>query len=343
MREIAIVGAGQAGIVLAAELLRVGLGVTLYSDKTPEEYEAENGRPTACLFGDSVAREQELGLDFWADRAPTIERIHLDLCLKIRCIAFSVVAPLRGPALAVDQRLKFSRGLTEMERRGARVEFGPVSIEALERIAAGHDLTVVAVGHRGLGSALFERDASRCVYDLPRRRLFMLNIEGYDLGAGVDHDQLKFSFIPGVAEIFWVPFYDVDAGPSKSVLVESVPDGPGDRFGAVTSADEGLATLKSLVGDFCPWESGFLAPAKATHARSWLKGAVVPTVNRPVGRLPSGAHVLGLGDAVIVNDPLAGQGANNATRMARFFAERIWERGDLPLDAEWLGQQFDEF
>ncbi|MGH3943196.1 MAG: styrene monooxygenase/indole monooxygenase family protein [Pseudonocardiaceae bacterium] len=340
---MAIVGAGQAGIVLAAELLRRGYGVSLYSDQTPEEYVASNGRPTACLFGDSVVRERELGLDFWADRAPSIERIQLDLCLTIRCIAFSLRAPLRRPALAVDQRLKFSRGMTEMARRGARLEFARVSVEALERIAVGHDLTVVTVGHRGVGSELFARDASRCRYDRPRRRLFMVNITGYEPDAGVGQDQLKLSFIPGIGEVFWVPFYDVDAGVSRSIVIESVPGGPGDRFGELCSADEGLKVLKDFVRTFLPWESDFLAPATATHARTWLKGAVVPTVRKPVGRLPSGAPVLGLGDAVIVNDPLAGQGANNATRMAHFFAERIQDRGEQPFDPEWLARQFDDF
>ncbi len=227
-----------------------------------------------------------------------------------------------------------------MQRRGARLKLAAVSVEGL---AAEHDLTVVTVGHRSFGSALFERDAARCVYDRPRRRLFMINIEGYDLDAGVAQDQLKLSLIPGVAEIFWVPFYDVDAGVSKSVVIESVPGDPADRFGAVRSADEGLDVLKGLLRTFLPGESGFLTPAKTTHSRTWLRGAIVPTVHKPVGRLPSGAHVLGLGDTVIVNDPLVGQGANNATRMAHFFAERIRDRGQQPFDPQWLTGQFDDF
>ena len=45
MRKIAIIGAGQAGLLTAHGLLKAGYTVSLYSDKTPEQFLNES-RPT---------------------------------------------------------------------------------------------------------------------------------------------------------------------------------------------------------------------------------------------------------------------------------------------------------
>ncbi len=340
MGTIAVIGAGQAGLLLSAALLRAGWRVTLYSDRTAEDHLADRGRPTACLFGDQVEYEAELGLDLWPE-ASRMRRIHLDLFTDDRSLAFSVDAPLRKPALAVDQRLKFSAGLREVERRGASVVIGTVEVDDLDRLAAAHDLVVVTAGHRSL-TGLFERDPARSVHSEPQRSLFMVNIHGYDMAARPEHREGVFSFLPGTLEVFWIPFHDKDVGESRSIVVEAAPGGRADLFGDVTSADEGLDVLKAVVDDLFPHESAFLRPARPTSPVTWIKGGIVPVVRKPVAVLPSGRHVLGLGDAVVLNDPLAGQGANNATRMARFFAEELAAHGG-PFTAAWLTERFDEW
>lgn len=326
--------------MLSAALLRAGWRVSLCSDRTAEDHLADRGRPTACLFGDQVEHEAELGLDFWPE-APRMRRIHLDLCTDDGGVVLAVDAPLRKPALAVDQRLKFSRGLCELERRGASVRIGEVTTADLEELATAHDLVVVTAGHRSL-TCLFERDPARCVHTEPQRSLFMINIHGYDVDARPEHREGVFSFVPGTVEVFWVPFHDKDVGESRSIVLEAAPGGRADRFRDVTSADEGLAALKELVDELLPHESAFLRPARPTSPATWIKGGIVPVVRKPVGVLPSGRHVLGLGDAVVLNDPLVGQGANNATRMARFFAAEL-AAFDGPYTAAWLTDRFDEW
>ncbi|ONI85547.1 hypothetical protein ALI22I_27520 [Saccharothrix sp. ALI-22-I] len=326
--------------MLSAALLRAGWRVSIYSDRTAEDYLADRGRPTACLFGDQVEYEAELGLDFWPE-ASRMRRIHLDLFTDGGAVALSIDAPLRKAALAVDQRLKFSFGLTELESRGATVVIGAVSAEDLDRLAATHDLVVVTSGHKSL-TGLFERDPTRCVHSEPQRRLFMINIHGYDMAARPQHREGVFSFLPGTVEMFWIPFHDKDVGESRSIVVETAPGGRADRFGDVTSADEGLDVLKAVVDDLLPHESAFLRPARPTSPVTWIKGEILPVVRKPVAVLPSGRHVLGLGDAVVLNDPLAGQGANNATRMARFFADELAGH-DGPFTPSWLTGRFDQW
>jgi hypothetical protein len=62
-----------------------------------------------------------------------------------------------------------------------------------------------------------------------------------------------------------------------------------------------------------------------------------------VGQLPSGALVLGMADAVVLNDPIAGQGSNNAAKAARTYLNRILENGDKPFDRAWMQRTFDCF
>jgi hypothetical protein len=58
--------------------------------------------------------------------------------------------------------------------------------------------------------------------------------------------------------------------------------------------------------------------------------------------LPSGRTVLGLGDAVVLNDPAGGQGANNANKTAHRYTQRILKHGDQPFDSTWMSAVFEE-
>jgi flavin reductase (DIM6/NTAB) family NADH-FMN oxidoreductase RutF len=65
-------------------------------------------------------------------------------------------------------------------------------------------------------------------------------------------------------------------------------------------------------------------------------------VRRPVGTLPSGAPVLGMADAVVLNDPLTSQGSNNALKSASFYLEAIDAHAGA-FDAAWMQRTFDNF
>jgi flavin-dependent dehydrogenase len=70
---------------------------------------------------------------------------------------------------------------------------------------------------------------------------------------------------------------------------------------------------------------------------------VTPVVRDPVGELPSGKVVLGIGDALVVNDPLTAPGANSAAKAADSYLKSIREHGDAPYDRAFMEQTWDRF
>jgi flavin-dependent dehydrogenase len=60
-------------------------------------------------------------------------------------------------------------------------------------------------------------------------------------------------------------------------------------------------------------------------------------------RLPSGALVLGMADTVVFNDPITGQGSNNAAKSARVYLKSILDNRDNAFDRVWMQQTFDTY
>jgi hypothetical protein len=90
-----------------------------------------------------------------------------------------------------------------------------------------------------------------------------------------------------------------------------------------------------------PWEAERCHSVELTDDMGILAGRFAPTVRKPVGRLPSGRPVLGMADAVLLNDPITGQGSNNAAKGAAVYLQSILERGEGPFDATWMQETFE--
>src|SRR6185295_8791882 len=105
----------------------------------------------------------------------------------------------------------------------------------------------------------------------------------------------------------------------------AIPGGPMDAWGhaAPEEPEQWLAALVSVLDRHFPWEADRCRSVELTDAKATLGGSLVPVVRSRVGRLPSGRVVLGIGDAVVQNDPLVGQGANNAAKGATVVAAAI--------------------
>ncbi|RKH86969.1 FAD-binding oxidoreductase [Corallococcus sp. AB045] len=342
MRDIGIIGAGQAGLQLGFGLLEKGYTVTVYSDRTPEQIFNARLAATTYLFGRAHQYEQELGLDFWKGPGEYARGGDLDVCAAPGQRAIRVQGRILNPGKSLDLRAKYSRWLAEFERRGGSVVVRDVDVDALEVLATGHDLVVVTTGRNSF-TRLFERDAERSVHTQPPRNLAAMIVTGMKPLHETPYPALKFILTAGHGEYFAMPYFDRIRGPLNCLLLEAIPGQGLDRFGGVSTAREAMERMKQVLRDFSPWVAERLEGASIVDESSWLTGAFTPTVRKPVGRLPSGRTVMGMGDVVMLNDPIAGQGLNSASKQAHAMTQAILAHGDQPFTPDWMEQTFEHF
>ncbi|WP_426172231.1 styrene monooxygenase/indole monooxygenase family protein [Pseudoduganella sp. R-31] len=341
MRKIAVVGSGQAGLPLALGLLANGFDVTVATNRTPDDI--RNGRvmSSQCMFDASLQIERDLGLNQWEDACPTVDGIGLAVpnpdAPHEKLIDWS--ARLQRPAQAVDQRIKMPAWLQQFERQGGRLLIEDVGIPELERLAKENELVIAAAGKSEIVK-LFERDAIRSAFDKPQRALALTYVNG--LRPAQEYSRVAFNLIPGVGEYFVFPALTT-SGPCDIMVFEGVPGGPMDCWRDIATPQAHLAQSLALLRTFLPWEAERAAHVELTDANGILAGSFAPTVRRPVATLPSGKMVFGLGDAVMLNDPITGQGSNNATKAARIYLDAILAHGDQPYSLEWMQRTFERF
>ncbi|GGP44300.1 styrene monooxygenase/indole monooxygenase family protein [Streptomyces abikoensis] len=341
MRRIAIVGAGQAGLQLALGLQAHAYDVTLVSARTAGEIRDGHVLSTQAMFGPAQTIEREAGLNLWDDQVPAVHTIRATVIDPPGTLAAAVTGRLDHPQRSVDQRVKLSGWLELFERRGGHVEYRSVDRAELAALARGHELTIVAAGRGGL-SGIFPRDPERSPFDRPQRTLACLYLHGVAAPPEPAETHVRVMMIPGVGEGLLQPALTT-SGPCTILLWEAVPGGPLDCWQDRPGPRDNLERSLALMREFVPWEYELCAKAEPTDATATLYGAVDPVVRHPVARLDGEVSVLGMGDTVVVNDPVTGQGSNSAARCADVYRRAILARGDRPFDDSWMRDTFEEF
>lgn len=342
MRKIAIMGAGQSGLHLAIRLLQHGYDVTIISERTAEEI--FNGPPTGgtYLFHDSLQLERQMGIDMWKDTAFHTTGFNLNFGTPDGQFAFSIQSKLDRPGVSIDQRLKFYQWIKYFEQQGGKFIVSPSTPSDLLACTEAFDLVIVSSG-KGPLAKLFQRDEEKSTWDQPARKLVQLHINDF-----TDRERTRFNAITlfkimGAGEIIVSPFYHKDDIQCSWILLEIIPGGPMDMFDDAGTGPALLEQTKRMLKQLVPWQYQAFDNAALIDENAYLKGSFVPTVRKPVVQLNSTANVMGLGDTVILNDPIVGQGGNNASKMANSYAQSIIAHGDRPFDVEWMNNTFNTF
>jgi hypothetical protein len=341
-RKILIVGAGQSGLQLAHGLLQNGYDVTLMSARTAREIRAGRVMSTQAMFDAALQYERDLGLNFWEDEAPHFDGIGFSLAGPDGSLALDWAGRLDAYAQSIDQRVKMSGWLEALEQRGGKVVTHGVTVSDLDRLVDRYDLAIVAAG-KGELVQLFGRDPSHSPYTAPQRALSVAYVRG--LGRRPDRgslDTVNFNLIPGVGELFVMPALTT-TGPCDILFFEGIPDGPLDCFAGVRRPADHLRLTLQLMEKFVPWEYERARDVELTDWGATLAGRYAPVVRYPVGTLPSGGTTLGMADVVVANDPITGQGSNNASKCAAIYLRKILEHGDEPYDREFMQDTFSSF
>lgn len=341
-RKILIVGAGQSGLQLAHGLHQRGYEVTLMSARTAEEIRAGRVMSTQAMFDAALQHERDLGLNFWERETPPFEGIGFSLAGPDGGRAIDWAGRLNAYAQSVDQRVKMSGWMEAFENHGGKIIIHGVTVSDLDKLVPRYDLTIVAAGKGELVN-LFGRDPSRSPYSRPERALAVVYVHGLTRRPeNPDLSVVNMNLIPGVGELFIIPALTT-TGPCDILFFEGIPDGPLDCWSGVRTPEEHLRLTLELMEKFLPWEYERAHDVELSDWGGTLSGRYAPVVRYPVGTLPSGGMTLGMADVVVANDPITGQGSNNASKCAAVYLKAILDHGDRPYDAGFMRATFEAY
>lgn len=340
MRNVAIVGAGQSGLQLGLSLLETGYTVTIVTNRTADEIRQGKVMSSQCMFHTALQTERDVGLNFWEEQCPAVEGIGFTLVNpETGDAAFSWSARLERYAQSVDQRVKMPYWIEEFERRGGKLIIQDVGIDELEQLSAEYELVLLAAG-KGEVVKQFERDAQRSTFDKPQRALALTYVKG--MKPISPYSRVTFNVIPGVGEYFCFPALTVN-GPCEIMVFEGIPEGPMDCWQDAKTPEQHLQMSKDILNTYLPWEAERCSEIELTDAGGYLSGRFAPSVRKPILTLPSGRKVFGMADALVVNDPITGQGSNNAAKCSKIYFDAILARDSQEFSSEWMQQTFESY
>src|SRR4029079_15718418 len=145
---------------------------------------------------------------------------------------------------------------------------------------------------------------------------------------------LHANLLPHIGEFFSVTGLS-QAGVCEMLLFEGIPGGELDCWQDIITIEEQFQKIKEIIQQYFPWEFERFANSQITDENAGLIGKYTPKICEPLATLSSGKIILGLGDAIILNDPIAGQGANLACKSAYLYAELIAAQDKKSFDAHW--------
>ncbi len=319
MKRIGIVGGGISGLHLGLWLREYGLDATIYSEKTSSQLLDAPLRNIVIRNACTRQRERDLRVNHWDDTAPDLGT----LAVTVAGTPIAFAGTLAPPSNVVDMRIYCARLLDDFSTRGGHVVIGTLAASDLDELSTRHDLLVIASG-RGSLSNVFERVPEHSPNSAPQR----LVVAGFYRGIR-PCDPLGFEVVisRGHGEILVFPMFSFEPG-LTGLGIEAIRGGAFERLSEVKYASDPRRFEQSvldIIRDHAPAVYARVKIDEFAVARPQDVGyiAITPTVRRAYRRLGNGRHVVALGDAHIVMDPITGQGANKSAQAAATLAEAI--------------------
>ena len=324
MKRVGIVGAGISGLHLGLWLREYGIDTTIYTEKTAAQLLGAPLRNIVIRNACTRERERALRVNHWDTSAPDLG----ELSVTVTGTPIRFAGTLAPPSNVVDMRIYCARLLDDFSTRGGRVVVGTFAPADLEELSTRHDLLVVASG-RGSLSNLFAHVPEHSPNSEPQR----LVIAGFYRGVQ-PRDPLGFEVVisRGHGEILVFPLVSFEPG-LTGIGIEAIRGGAFSGLSEVKYASEPRRfeqRVLDILRDHAPAVFERVAVDEFAVARPQDVGyvAITPAVHRGYRRLGNGRHVVALGDAHIVMDPITGQGANKAAQAAGTLAAAIRDAGD---------------
>ncbi|HEX6290829.1 MAG TPA: styrene monooxygenase/indole monooxygenase family protein [Herpetosiphonaceae bacterium] len=336
MTNIGIVGAGVAGLQLGLYLRQHNIETTLYAERSPEQQFGSRLPALVARVGHTRERERQLGVNHWDGGNNEFGRLNVYISGEQ---PLSFTGHASSPLIAVDMRIYLGRLQEDFVARGGHVVVGAVDASDLERLSEQHDLLVVAAGRGGL-LGVFPRIDELSPFDRPQRWI----ATGIFRGIRANPSSASVIFAPGHGEIFEFPIYSFE--PNVTGLgIEAAPGSAFEEAVRMRYEDDPQRfnrTWLDLIREHAPLIYERIDPERfeLTRPLDLLQGGVTPAVRRGYAQLGNGRYIMALGDAHVTNDPITGQGANTASRVAFMLGEAI--RNNPTFDEgffQWMEQR----
>lgn len=373
-----IFGSGHSALTLATGLLDDGWGVDVFTRHSTPEILGNPAGLTQLTLPSVHVTELALGLGLWQHTAPPAHDVRMRM-VPAEGEEFGFTAPLPGPAVAIDHRLKSAYWLQHVANRGGRVHERTCTSADVTGFASSrlHDLVVVAPGVDSDLRHLFTPDSERSGGATDRVVV--------QVHLAVSKDRL-----PERAQVLTCPWGEVmlypvltvdalspaqvrslsatDAPPmhvtpyaALCVQVMARPRSPLDPTPATNGGGTGVETGTGLPRRHGPharaaWSHvlAHLAELTPELAQECSQGVVIegselvrkvrPQVRRPVTTI-AGTPVVGIGDATMTVEHASGQGAGASTWVATTLRDQLRQQrqANAPLDAVFLSGAWEAY
>ena len=339
MTQIAIVGAGQSGLQLSIALIKNNVNVTLFSDRSADEILNGYATSSQAIFNTALEYERALGLNFWEDRCPNNWTVSFSVSndtyqkKQLYWRGF-----LNYPFQSIDQRIKFSAWMNEFVVLGGELIVKSITREEIKKLTKIYDLVIIATG-KGRLSEIFSRNHQKSRFNKPMRMLSLFYVTEM---LSDPYPGVRANIIPGVGEYFTMPGLG-KTGICDMMLFEKIINEPIDCRDTTMTAEMQLHESIQWLKKYLPWEGNRCQNIKLADEKSFLRGQYTPIVRYPVCEISDNRFVLAMGDAVVLNDPIAGQGANNASQCAQIYMDSILNNTGRVFDAQWMITTFNKF